>query len=166
MRRRSADHASAIVVGAGVFGASAASARGWRVTLIERYAPANSGSSSGDWSRLLRFGTPAMRPPRSGTRGRHGVRALSGKRLEEDDRELLADTGAVWFVSGDDAGEDAAERTMRLLGPSCERLSRSQLQSLFPDIHVDDLAYGLFELEAGVLRASDCVRALVRQAVR
>jgi sarcosine oxidase len=170
MRRRSADHASAIVVGAGVFGAavaSALSARGWCVTLIERYAPANSRSSSGDWSRLLRFGhagdqATAEWYTRSAWRARTLWQALG----EEDDRELLADTGAVWFVSGDGMGEDAAERTMRLVGPSCERMSRSQLKSLFPAVHVDDLAYGLFEIEAGVLRASECVRALVRQAVR
>ena len=55
----SGDGRSAVVVGAGVFGAATADAlagRGWDVTLVEQYAPANSRSSSGDATRLVRCG--------------------------------------------------------------------------------------------------------------
>ena len=49
---------SAVVVGAGVFGASTArelERRGWDVTLVEQYTPGNVRSGSGGDTRLLRF---------------------------------------------------------------------------------------------------------------
>ena len=48
----------AIVVGAGVFGASTARAlalRGWDVTLVEQYTPGTVRSASGGDTRLLRM---------------------------------------------------------------------------------------------------------------
>ena len=49
---------SAVVVGAGVFGASTArelDRRGWDVTLVEQYTPGHVRSGSGGDTRLLRF---------------------------------------------------------------------------------------------------------------
>ena len=49
---------SAVVVGAGVFGAATArelALRGWDVTLVEQYAPGTVRSASGGDTRLLRF---------------------------------------------------------------------------------------------------------------
>ena len=48
----------ALVVGAGVFGASTAHelrGRGWDVTLAEQYVPGNVRSASGGDTRLIRF---------------------------------------------------------------------------------------------------------------
>lgn len=167
---QSGDHASAIVVGAGVFGAAAASelsSRGWRVTLIERYSPANARSSSGDASRLLRFGhTGDPQMVEWYTRSAWRARTLWRELSDEDGRELLVQTGAVWLAAESGGPEDVAERTMHMVGPSCERLTAAELGSLFPDVQVDDIAYGLFESQAGVLRASDCVHALARKALR
>ena len=53
------DSASAIVVGAGVWGAAIAAelvARGWRVTVVEEFSPANARGSSGDRTRMVRAG--------------------------------------------------------------------------------------------------------------
>ena len=49
---------SAVVVGAGVFGASTArelARRGWDVRLVEQYGAGNVRSASGGDTRLLRF---------------------------------------------------------------------------------------------------------------
>ncbi|HVH58059.1 MAG TPA: FAD-dependent oxidoreductase, partial [Vicinamibacterales bacterium] len=49
----------ATVVGAGAFGAWIAHAlihRGWQVTLVEQYGPANSRASSGGETRIIRSG--------------------------------------------------------------------------------------------------------------
>jgi glycine/D-amino acid oxidase-like deaminating enzyme len=161
---------STIVVGAGVFGASIASelsARQWDVTLVERHAPANSRSSSGDFSRLLRFahaGDPAT--DEWYTRSAWRARSLWHELAEEDDRELLTERGAVWFITGDGDAVTDAERLMRKVGPAVERLVPAAVKSLFVDVAVDDLAYGLYEVDAAVLRANLCVQALVRQALR
>src|SRR4051794_41813939 len=48
---------SAVIVGAGVFGASIAhrlAGDGWKVTLVEQHEPGHDGASSGGGSRLLR----------------------------------------------------------------------------------------------------------------
>ena len=58
MKRR-----SAVVVGAGVFGAWSAlrlARDGWRVTLVEAYGPANGRASSSDHSRVIRAGYGAL----------------------------------------------------------------------------------------------------------
>ena len=50
---------TAIVVGAGVFGAWSAlrlARDGWQVTLIDAYGPANGRASSSDHSRVMRAG--------------------------------------------------------------------------------------------------------------
>jgi sarcosine oxidase len=162
--------ASAIVVGAGVFGASIASelsARQWDVTLVERHAPANARSSSGDFSRVLRFahgGDPAT--DEWYTRSAWRARTLWHELAQEDDRELLAERGAVWFITSETDAVAEAERLMREVGPAVERLAPAAVQSLFVDVAVDDLAYGLHEVDAAVLRANLCVQALVRRALR
>src|SRR5260221_541326 len=54
---------SAVVVGAGVFGASTArelDRRGWDVTLVEQYTPGNARSGSGGDTRLLRVSHAAV----------------------------------------------------------------------------------------------------------
>ena len=49
---------TAVVVGAGIFGASLAHRlrlRGWDVTLVDQYPPGHVRAASGDESRLIRF---------------------------------------------------------------------------------------------------------------
>lgn len=164
------DRPSAIIVGAGVFGASVAdalSARGWAVTIVERYAPANARSSSGDASRLLRFGH-ADDPANDEwyTRSAWTARELWRGIAEEEGRDLLVETGAVWFAPSVDGPEAAAEQTMREVGVRCERVSTDELRRHFPDVRTDDLRYGLYEPRAGVLHAAEAVRVLVDRARR
>ncbi len=166
----SGDAASAVIVGAGIFGASMADAltgRGWNVTLVERYAPANSRSSSGDASRLLRFGHGESDGNNEWyTRSAWTARGLWRSIGEEEHRDLFVNTGAVWFARRSDGAETLAEEAMRRVGVPCQRLERGELHDHFPDVRTDDLLFALYEPQAGLLRAAESVRVLVERARR
>lgn len=155
-----------IVVGAGVFGASAALAlarRGWRVTIIERATPGHSGASSGGESRLLRF---SHGPDRWYTDMAWTARQ-AWRRLEtETGHALLAETGLVWFARRADGWEAASMRVCEAAGVPLERLSPDRVGELYPSVRTDDLAFGLWEPHGGILRARNAVRVLVEHAVR
>ena len=70
----------------------------------------------------------------------------------------------AWFARREDGWEADSERVLRAAGIPVERLSPDEGARLFPSVAVDDLAFVLHEPEAGVLRAADGVRALVRRA--
>src|SRR5438094_2646008 len=77
------------VVGAGVFGAWTAyqlQRSGQRVTLIDAYGPANSRSSSGDESRIIRMGY-----------GADEIYTHSAMRALEEWKEFSAETGEQLF---------------------------------------------------------------------
>jgi glycine/D-amino acid oxidase-like deaminating enzyme len=160
------DHSSVLIVGAGVFGAATALElvrRGWRVTLIERFTPGHAGASSGGESRMVRFS--------------HGQSAWytalawaarqGWKQLEDDSgRALFVETGMVWFARTADGWEASSIDVCRDAGVPVERLTPEQVGALFPSVRTDDLAFGLWEPHAGVLRARAAVSALVEQAVQ
>ena len=62
----------------------------------------------------------------------------------------------------EDGWEAESEATLRALGIPCERVDPA---TLFPSVRTDDLAFTLFEPEAGILRARDATRTLAVQAV-
>jgi glycine/D-amino acid oxidase-like deaminating enzyme len=149
---------SALVVGAGVFGAALADrlvARGWEVTLVEQFAPGDARSESGGETRLLRY-----------SHGADGFYAASAWRSRSAWRELgvLEEVGAIWFARREGGWESESERVLRSAGIPVERLEPEAAARLYPSLGVDDLAFGLLEPAAGVLRASDGVRALVERA--
>jgi glycine/D-amino acid oxidase-like deaminating enzyme len=164
------DRPSAIVVGAGIFGASLAdalSSRDWRVTLVERYAPGNARSSSGDVSRLLRqaYG-------RDGSKEEWYAR-LAGearsrwKLISTEERcELFIKTGALWLAHQADGFEARSEAVLRKVGAPYERLEPSAVRDVLPELRTDDLLFVLHEPLAGVLRAAEACRVLVRRAAR
>jgi sarcosine oxidase len=160
---------TAIVVGAGAFGSATADAlarRGWDVTVVERYAPANARGSSGDRSRMLRLGHGDYGPHEdaayiaSAERGIAGWRALE----EQTGADLVATTGLVWFAAREDGLEATVAERLTAAGAPWERLDPDQVRALFPAADVDDLAYGLWEPGAGVIRAQSAVEALLRRA--
>jgi sarcosine oxidase len=153
---------SAVVVGAGVFGASTArelARRGWEVRLVEQYAPGNVRSGSGGDTRLLRF-----------SHGDAEWYTVLARRALELWRELEAETGIqvfepvgiAWFDTGDDDFTQRSEQTLRRLGIACERLSPDESRRLYPSLGVDDLRSTWFEPEAGVLYARTATRLLAR----
>lgn len=157
---------SAIVVGAGVFGASSAwrlVQRGWDVTLVEAVQPGHVRASSGGRSRLIRH---AHGPDVWHTRS--VVRALEGwEELESaSGEEVLVRCGVAWFAHDEAGWEAAAEEVLREEGIAVEHLSGEDATELYPSLRVDDLAFVLLEPDAGVLRAARGVRALAREVVR
>jgi sarcosine oxidase len=147
-----------VVVGAGVFGAWTARwlrRRGASVTLVDQYGPGNSLASSGDESRV--------------TRSAHGPddhypvwqqRALA--QWLELDRSLFVRTGAVWFAPTEDGFEAQSAATLERLGIAAERLETDELARRFPQIASDDLAWALWEPDAGALLARRSVAATAR----
>jgi sarcosine oxidase len=151
---------SALVIGAGVFGASLAdrlAREGWEVTLLDRSEPGNTRAESGGETRLIRC-----------SHGPDAFYAHSARRALELWRELgegvLVEAGVAWFARREDGWEADSERVLRAAGIPVERLSPEEGARLFPSVAVDDLAFVLHEPEAGMLRAADGVRALVRRA--
>jgi sarcosine oxidase len=151
---------SALVIGAGVFGASLAdrlAREGWEVTLVDRFEPGHPRAESGGETRLIRC-----------SHGPEDFYARSARRALELWRELgegvLVESGVAWFARREDGWEADSERVLRAAGIPVERMSPEEGARLFPSVAVDDLAFVLHEPEAGVLRAADGVRALVRRA--
>lgn len=161
-----ADRQTALVVGAGVFGAATALAlarRGWKVTLLERATPGHVGASSGGESRLLRSSHGADHfYTRLAWDGRATWRALEA----DTGQQLLVETGMVWFARDEHGWEADSERVCASLGIPVERLGADGVRDLFPSVRTDDLAFGLWEPHAGVLRARLAVRAIVAVARR
>ncbi|MGH2713372.1 MAG: FAD-dependent oxidoreductase, partial [Thermoleophilaceae bacterium] len=151
---------SAIVIGAGVFGASLAdrlARERWEVTLVDRFEPGHRRAESGGETRLIRC-----------SHGPDAFYARSARRALELWRELgegvLVESGVAWFARREDGWEAESERVLRDAGIPVERMSPEEGARLFPSLAVEDLAFVLHEPEAGVLRAADGVRALVRRA--
>ena len=151
---------SALVIGAGVFGASLADRLvrdGWDVTLVDRFEPGHRRAESGGETRLIRC-----------SHGPDDFYARSARRALELWRELgagvLVESGVAWLARREDGWEADSERVLRAAGIPVDRLSPEDGARLFPGVAIDDLAFVLHEPEAGVLRAADGVRALVRRA--
>lgn len=155
---------SAIVVGAGVFGASLAdrlAGERWQVTLVDRDEPGHKRAESGGESRLIRcsHGADAWYA-RSAWRARDLWRELE----RDTGTELLVESGLAWFARRDHGWEADSERVLREAGIPVERLAPERAADLFPSLHTDDLAFVLYEPAAGILRARACTRALVERA--
>src|SRR4051794_35295631 len=96
---------SAIVVGAGTFGASLAwllARDGISVTLIDQFEPADARASSGGETRLYRCSHGGDEDyARSARRGRELWRELEA----ETGAELLLERGVAWFAHREDGWE-------------------------------------------------------------
>lgn len=147
-----------IVIGAGAFGAWTARwllRRGASVSLVDQYGAGNSLSSSGDESRV--------------TRSAHGADELyptwQRRSLEQWralDPALFVRTGALWFAQREDGFEADSAASLGRLGIPADRLGTVALARRFPQIRTDDVAWGLYEPEAGVLLARRAVAATAR----
>jgi len=153
-----------VIVGAGTFGASLAwtLARGGHgVTLVDQFEPGDARASSGGESRLIRCSHGAEA---GYTRSARRARALWRELEAESGAELMVECGTAWFAEREDGWEAESEHTMAAQGIPSQRLQPAEAARLFPSLGIDDLAFVLFEPEAGVLRAQRAVRALAAQA--
>lgn len=152
------------IIGAGVFGAWAASAfrqRGWAVTLIEQHGPANSRASSGGETRIIRCGYGNL-----GIYARWARESLpEWLALEVKTREqLFVRTGAL-FTGSNRAWLADTEANLQTHGIPVQRLDSGQMHPRFPRLAFDDGGEAIYEPEAGVLFARRAVQALVRGLV-
>ncbi len=159
------------VVGAGVFGAWTAHAlarAGLGVVLLDAYGAANSRSSSGGETRVIRAGYG-----REEIYTRWSLRSLP-LWLEMFERagrpELFRRTGVLWLARDDDGDDDGDTvssdtlATLQRLSVPVERLARGELERRFPQFQFGPGAWGSFEPAGGVLLARRAVRAVVGEA--
>jgi sarcosine oxidase len=165
------DSSSAIVVGAGVWGAAIAAeliGRGWRVTVIEQWAPANARGSSGDRTRMTRSGYASDEEETDLWYAR-SARASHVRWTELESQEgttLLHPVPLVWLAASEDGVERILVERLRAVGVDPEILAPDRLPELFPSIKYDDLAFAVLEPEVAIIRATAAVEALVDRAVR
>src|SRR3954464_8615889 len=149
---------SAIVVGAGTFGASLA----WQlarasvaVTLIDQFEPGDPRATSGGETRLYRCAHGgASDYTASARRARELWRDLEAATGEE----LLLERGVAWFAHREDGWEAHSERTLQACDVPVLRLEPGEAAARFPSFAADDLAFVLLEPEAGAIRAAAAVR--------
>ncbi len=155
---------TALIVGAGIFGTSLAyrlTADGWAVTLIDQYPPGHVRAASGDESRVIRFSHGSERWY---VRSARRARTLWQELEDETSATLFVPSGAVWFAYRDDGWEAESEAVLREEGIPVERLTPSETASLFPNLAQEDLAFAVYEPDAGVLHARKAVRLLFEAA--
>ena len=153
-----------VIVGAGTFGASLAwrlARAGERVTLVDQFEPGDRRATSGGETRLIRCshgGDPEY------TAMARRARTLWRELEAESGEELMLERGVAWFAHSEAGWDAASARTLAAQGIPLERLEPGEAAKLYPSLGVRDLAFVLFEPEAGALRAQRAVQALARQA--
>jgi sarcosine oxidase len=152
-----------VVIGAGVMGAwTALHARrqGWRTTLLDAFGAGHSRATSGDESRIIRSSHGAdllySRWSRQAREAWIELGRMSGERL-------FVPAGALWFAHAAEGFEADSETTLRALDIPVERLSATEVAARWPQMATEDLAFAVFEPEAGLLMARRGVAAVVRQ---
>jgi len=154
---------SAVVVGAGVFGAATGrelARRGWDVRVIEQYTAGHVRSASGGDTRLVRFS--------HGDSDWYTLVARRGLELwheleRETGTQLFHEVGVAWFETGDDDFTRRSEATLNRLGIPCTRLTPEESRRLYPSLGGDDLRSTLFEPGAGVILARNATRLLAQE---
>jgi glycine/D-amino acid oxidase-like deaminating enzyme len=156
---------TAIVVGAGVFGASLAhrlATQGWQVTIVDQAPPGHDKATSSGETRVLRYGH-GDEPwyTRLAWRARdlwHDLEAEAGT-------TLLVECGVLWLAGERDTWVGAGERTMTELGIPAERIGLADAAGMFPSFAPDGLAFALLEPAGGVLYARKANRVLVDRSL-
>jgi sarcosine oxidase len=157
---------TAVVVGAGVFGASTArelARRGWHVTIVEQYSPGTVRSASGGDTRLLRL---AHGDADWYTELARRARTLWLELEESSGVHIWEPVGVAWFARRDDGFEARSRDTLARLGIAHEWLAPEDATGLYPSLGVDGLSGVLFEPDAGVLYARRATQLLVEDAER
>jgi glycine/D-amino acid oxidase-like deaminating enzyme len=157
---------SALVVGAGVFGAATArelALRGWDVALIEQYAPGTVRSASGGDTRLARVAHGDAdwyaELARNARTSWLELQEATGTRIWEP-------VGVAWFARSENGFEERSRASLERLGVPYEWLEPGEARRLYPSLNVDDLTGVLYEPEAGVLHARRATQLLVEAGER
>jgi monomeric sarcosine oxidase len=152
------------VVGAGVFGAWTAwhlQQAGQRVVLLDAYGAGNSRASSGGESRIIRMGYGGEEIY---TRWSRRALMLWQEFCARTGQPLLHRTGVLWMARQDDPYSLQTERTLQTVGVHCEKLTRRELETRYPQVAFGPVTLALFEPDSGVLMARRAVQAVVHDA--
>jgi monomeric sarcosine oxidase len=155
-----------VVVGSGVFGAWIAhclAQRNHSVTLVDAYGAGNSRSSSGDESRIIRMGYGA-----DALYTRWAARSLDlwQQMFRATGTPLFVNTGMLWLASKKDTYVEQTLATLSAEGIPHEKLTAAEIGLRFPQFNLEDVEFGIFEPQSGVLLARRAVMAVVEDAVR
>ena len=156
------DAADLVVVGAGVMGAwIALQARreGWRTTLIDAFGAGNARATSGDETRIIR--ASHSDDPFYSRWSREALTAWNALADAIGER-LFVPAGVLWLAHEEGGWEASSEATLRSLDIPVERLSPDDVAARWPQMRSDDLAFAIFEPEAGLLMARRGVAAVAR----
>ncbi|MBV9145078.1 MAG: FAD-dependent oxidoreductase [Acidobacteria bacterium] len=155
-----------VVVGGGVFGVWIAwflRQRKYTVTLVDAYGAGNSRSSSGDESRVIRmaYGADALY-----TRwAAHSLR-LWQELFARVGVSLFVNTGMLWLAADGDVSAKQSVGVLSEEGVEHEVISERQIAERFPQFSLDDVKFGIFEPNSGILMARRSVVAVLDDAVR
>lgn len=153
-----------VVIGAGAMGAAAALAlarRGHETLVLEQFSAGHDRGSSHGQSRILRY---AYFEHPDYARLVLSVAPMWRELERETGTTLMTQCGGIDIGPPDGALVSGSLRACRELGLDHEYLNRKQLESRFPFAHEENV-YGVYQPEACILSANDCVRALLDQAV-
>jgi monomeric sarcosine oxidase len=155
-----------VVIGAGVMGAWTAyrlQNSGAQTILIDAYGAANSRSSSGDESRIIRMGYGADE-----IYTRSALRSLKlwQKLFEVSGEQLFVQTGVLWLAHEGDPYPTQTIETLKRVGVRYEQLTTDELKSRYPQFELEGVSWGLFEPDSGVILARRAVQLVVREAIR
>jgi len=145
---------SVAVVGAGAFGGWTALQllrSGAKVTLIDAWGPGNLRASSGGETRIIR-GTYGPDQPYT------EMAARSLKLWKENQKrwncQLFYPIGVLWMARDDaDNFERGSLPLLRKSGFRYEELSQADLERRWPQIHVADIRWAIYEPDSGYLTA-------------
>ena len=154
-----------VVIGAGVMGAWTALEAvraGWRTTLVDAFGAGSPRATSGDETRIIRA---SHGPDAFLTQWSRDAREAWIAFGEEIGESVFVEAGAAWFAQREDGFEAASLETLRSLGVPVERLSSDATSARWPQVAASDLAFTLFEPEAGLLMARRGVAAAARRVV-
>jgi len=160
---KSRNSIQAVVVGAGIAGLSTAlelRRRGASVRLIDRWEPGNARAASSDYNRIIRaisgrdeFYTSWVREARQRWLE---LQAQTGQQLYYENGTLILAT------KGHCHWEDATVATFDKLGVPYHRFSAEETQRRFPQFHVPEISYALYEPESGMVMAHRALLAIAR----
>ncbi|MEO8258271.1 MAG: FAD-dependent oxidoreductase [Acidobacteriota bacterium] len=153
-----------VVVGAGCFGAWTAHhlvRSGCSVTLVDAYGAGHRRGSSGGETRLIRMGYGAEEHY---TRWAWQSLEIWKRLFERTDPTLFRETGVLSMAREQDPLTAATLATLTRVGIPCERLSRVELESRWPQVDFTTVPWAVHEPGSGVLLARRAVATLVRDA--
>jgi monomeric sarcosine oxidase len=152
-----------IVIGAGGVGSAAAyylSKAGKKVLLLEQFELNHQNGSSYGYSRVIRYtyDNPIY------INLMRDAYPLWFALQEEAGEQLYVKTGGLDFGFPDKETFQALKRSMDTAELDYEHLDKAEISKRYPQFALDDGMEGLFQSEAGLLRASRCVLAHTRLA--